>query len=92
MPANQDDNIIWKKIEEPKTLDMEEVVELYSTAPPPAKSNDEEKVVKIVGPQKRSFFNPDEQRNISIGMSKLPRPDVIKEAAITYNLKAMSNE
>ena len=72
---------------------MEEVVELYSTAPPPAKaSNEEEKVVKIVGPQKRSFFNPDEQRNISIGMSKLPRPDVIKEAAISYNTKAMSNE
>jgi hypothetical protein len=46
--------------------------------------------VKVTGPTKRTFFSGEENQKLGIAISGLPRPDIIKEAVITFNENTVS--
>jgi len=46
--------------------------------------------VKITGPTIKKFFSPEESRRIQIGLNKLARPEILKEAIVQYDTKNLS--
>jgi len=38
----------------------------------------------VTGPIKKSFFSPEESKNLQMGLMKFPKPDIIIEAATKY--------
>lgn len=46
--------------------------------------------VKVTGPRKRTFFSAEENQKLGIGLSQLPRPNVLIEAVTNFNEKTVS--
>jgi len=51
-----------------------------------------ENIIKVVGPQKRSYFTPEESKSIQMSIPKLPRADALKEALIHFDENLVSGD
>jgi len=82
---------IWKAIKESK-IDQKEIEERFADKRS-ANTFDESKglganIVKIVGPQKKTYFTPEESRSIQMSIPKLPKPEVLKDALVNFEENA----
>lgn len=84
------DTIIWKRIKD-MPIDQKEIEDLYTDARANAPVEATSGSVKVTGPTKRTFFTGEENQKLGIGLSQLPRPDILKEAIISFNEKTVSS-
>ena len=63
---------------------------MYSDARANAPATETVGAVKVTGPVKRTFFSAEENQKLGIGLSQLPRHDILKQAVTQFDEKLIS--